>query len=146
MYTCMDMPNTYANKELPHLTAAGRGMIHYVRDPTLISMCCCSLSQTILLNGLRISDIVFLFRVCAGPGCACNPESALKIQFLRLVHNFCDRDADNTKNKHLMLSPTERQRSHRCCTTASNGQSHSHGIQISRPIFSFSRNEKILTF
>lgn len=27
-----------------------------------------------------------------GPDCACNPDSALKVQLLRLVHNFCDRD------------------------------------------------------
>jgi Trpc4-associated protein len=27
-----------------------------------------------------------------GPECACNPDSALKVQLLRLVHNFCDRD------------------------------------------------------
>jgi Trpc4-associated protein len=27
-----------------------------------------------------------------GPECACNPASALKVQLLRLVHNFCDRD------------------------------------------------------
>ncbi|CAN0372527.1 unnamed protein product [Discosporangium mesarthrocarpum] len=26
-----------------------------------------------------------------GPGCECNPESALRVQYLRLVHNFCDR-------------------------------------------------------
>lgn len=44
-----------------------------------------------------------------GPGCECNPESALRVQFLRLVHNFCDRDCENNPTKHLMLSPEERQ-------------------------------------
>eukprot|EP00898_Chlorokybus_atmophyticus_P003986 jgi/Chlat1/4589/Chrsp290S04333 len=43
-----------------------------------------------------------------GPGCACNPESALKIQYLRLIHNFCDRDSSNTNNKQLLLSEDER--------------------------------------
>lgn len=42
-----------------------------------------------------------------GPGCTCNPESALKIQFLRLVHNFIDRDSDNSRCKQLLLSPAE---------------------------------------
>ena len=26
-----------------------------------------------------------------GPGCECNPESAVRVQFLRLIHNFYDR-------------------------------------------------------
>jgi hypothetical protein len=39
-----------------------------------------------------------------GPGCDCNPESALKVQFLRLVHNFCDRDCDSRAHKWQMLS------------------------------------------
>ena len=26
-----------------------------------------------------------------GPGCECNPESALRVQFLRVVHALCDR-------------------------------------------------------
>eukprot|EP00245_Coleochaete_scutata_P010481 TRINITY_DN3673_c0_g3_i1.p1 TRINITY_DN3673_c0_g3~~TRINITY_DN3673_c0_g3_i1.p1 ORF type:complete len:571 (+),score=78.65 TRINITY_DN3673_c0_g3_i1:210-1715(+) len=38
-----------------------------------------------------------------GPGCACNPQSALKIQYLRLLHNFCDRDGSNRKNKDLLI-------------------------------------------
>lgn len=41
-------------------------------------------------------------------GCDCNPDSALKIQFLRLLHNFCDRDGDNRSIKRLLLSTTER--------------------------------------
>ncbi|CAI5962694.1 unnamed protein product [Closterium sp. NIES-65] len=40
-----------------------------------------------------------------GPGCSCNPESALKIQYLRLIHNFCDRDGPNLHNKLLLASP-----------------------------------------
>ncbi|XP_024378941.1 uncharacterized protein [Physcomitrium patens] len=41
-----------------------------------------------------------------GYGCACNPKSALKIQFLRLIHNFCDRDSCNRANKQLLLQPS----------------------------------------
>lgn len=33
----------------------------------------------------------------------CTPQTALKIQFLRLVHSFCDRH----ENKHLLLTPQE---------------------------------------
>ncbi|CAK9257708.1 unnamed protein product [Sphagnum jensenii] len=40
-----------------------------------------------------------------GVGCACNPKSALKIQYLRLIHNFCDRDSCNRVNKQLLLLP-----------------------------------------
>ncbi|KAH9549448.1 hypothetical protein CY35_10G020700 [Sphagnum magellanicum] len=40
-----------------------------------------------------------------GIGCACNPKSALKIQYLRLIHNFCDRDSCNQANKDLLLLP-----------------------------------------
>jgi Trpc4-associated protein len=40
-----------------------------------------------------------------GLGCHCNPKSALKIQYLRLIHNFCDRDSCNRANKQLLLSP-----------------------------------------
>ena len=43
-----------------------------------------------------------------GPGCQCNPESTPKVQYLRLVHNFCDRDGDNLANKRRMLSDAER--------------------------------------
>eukprot|EP00960_Hanusia_phi_P052164 761291-Hanusia_phi.AAC.4 len=42
-----------------------------------------------------------------GPGCECNPESALRIQFLRLIHNLCDRENDFTRVKDTMLSPSE---------------------------------------
>eukprot|EP00638_Chattonella_subsalsa_P000233 CAMPEP_0117744562 /NCGR_PEP_ID=MMETSP0947-20121206/6833_1 /TAXON_ID=44440 /ORGANISM="Chattonella subsalsa, Strain CCMP2191" /LENGTH=1052 /DNA_ID=CAMNT_0005561535 /DNA_START=129 /DNA_END=3285 /DNA_ORIENTATION=+ len=44
-----------------------------------------------------------------GPGCECNPESALRVQYLRLIHNFCDRDCDNNPHKNLMLSADEQQ-------------------------------------
>eukprot|EP00850_Spirogloea_muscicola_P011111 SM000068S20543 [mRNA] locus=s68:73193:78835:- [translate_table: standard] len=37
-----------------------------------------------------------------GIGCNCNSQSALKIQYLRLVHNLCDRDGYNRANKLLM--------------------------------------------
>jgi len=37
------------------------------------------------------------------PGCECSPEVALKIQFLRLVHSFCD----HSDFKHLLMSRCE---------------------------------------
>jgi hypothetical protein len=43
-----------------------------------------------------------------GPGCECNPESALRVQYLRLLHNFCDRDCDNYRGRRLLLSTEER--------------------------------------
>ena len=43
-----------------------------------------------------------------GPGCECNPESALRVQYLRLLHNFCDRDCDNYEGKREVLSVDER--------------------------------------
>ena len=43
-----------------------------------------------------------------GPGCECTPESALSIQYLRLLHNFCDRDSDNYSSRRLLLSEEER--------------------------------------
>ena len=42
-----------------------------------------------------------------GPGCECNPESAIRTQYLRLVHNFYDRDFLQNANKLLVLSPIE---------------------------------------
>jgi Trpc4-associated protein len=42
-----------------------------------------------------------------GPGCECNPESALRVQYLRLVHNFYDRDFLGNPNKKLVLTPAE---------------------------------------
>ncbi|XP_073393014.1 uncharacterized protein [Physcomitrium patens] len=39
-------------------------------------------------------------------GCACNTKSALNIQYLRLIHNFCDRDSCNRTNKQLLLAPS----------------------------------------
>ena len=44
-----------------------------------------------------------------GPGCECTPESALCVQYLRLLHNFCDRDCDNYFGRRLLLSEGERQ-------------------------------------
>ena len=43
-----------------------------------------------------------------GPGCECTPESALCVQYLRLLHNFCDRDCDNYAGRRLLLSEGER--------------------------------------
>merc|ERR1712232_176677 len=43
-----------------------------------------------------------------GPGCECTPESALCVQYLRLLHNFCDRDCDNYSGRHNLLSEYER--------------------------------------
>lgn len=42
-----------------------------------------------------------------GPSCECNPESALRVQFLRLVHNFYDRDFMNNPLKVDMLSASD---------------------------------------
>ncbi len=45
-----------------------------------------------------------------GPDCECNPESALRVQYLRLVHNFFDGDCTPAPNhKYLMLSKEERE-------------------------------------
>ncbi|KAG7363961.1 DUF3689 domain containing protein [Nitzschia inconspicua] len=43
-----------------------------------------------------------------GPGCECTPESALCVQYLRLLHNFCDRDCENYVGRRLLLSQEER--------------------------------------
>ena len=43
-----------------------------------------------------------------GPGCECTPESALVVQYLRLLHNYCDRDCDNYDGRRLLLSDDER--------------------------------------
>ena len=42
-----------------------------------------------------------------GPGCGCSLDASLKIQFLRLIHNFCDRDYSDNSSKLLLLSPYE---------------------------------------
>lgn len=39
-----------------------------------------------------------------GANCQCNPIATIKIQFLRLVHNFCDREGSERTNKRLLLS------------------------------------------
>ena len=44
-----------------------------------------------------------------GPGCECNPESAIRVQFLRLIHNFFDRDFLGNSNKLLILSSKEKE-------------------------------------
>ena len=44
-----------------------------------------------------------------GPGCECTPENALCIQYLRLFHNFCDRDCENYDGRQLLLSDDERE-------------------------------------
>lgn len=49
-----------------------------------------------------------------GPGCDCNPESALRVQYLRLVHNSYDRDFLGDSNKMALLSPAEREVLDRC--------------------------------
>ena len=41
------------------------------------------------------------------PGCECNPENSRKIQFLRLIISFCDRDCNNWPNKCRLLSTDE---------------------------------------
>ncbi|KAI9914207.1 hypothetical protein PsorP6_006236 [Peronosclerospora sorghi] len=42
-----------------------------------------------------------------GPGCDCSLDASLKIQFLRLIHNFCDRDFSDNTTKLLLLSEYE---------------------------------------
>jgi hypothetical protein len=42
-----------------------------------------------------------------GPNCDCNPLSALRVQYLRLIHNFFDRDFHNNSNKTHMMAPEE---------------------------------------
>ncbi|GLE03130.1 hypothetical protein PINS_up012009 [Pythium insidiosum] len=42
-----------------------------------------------------------------GPGCGCSLDASLKIQFLRLIHNFCDRDYSDNSSKLLLLSEYE---------------------------------------
>ena len=42
-----------------------------------------------------------------GEGCNCDPEGSLRTQLLRVVHNFLDRDGDNTRNKRLLLTRSE---------------------------------------
>ncbi|DAZ98961.1 TPA: hypothetical protein N0F65_000493 [Lagenidium giganteum] len=42
-----------------------------------------------------------------GPGCGCSLDASLKIQFLRLIHNFCDRDYKDNTSKLLLLSEHE---------------------------------------
>ncbi|RLN57326.1 hypothetical protein BBJ28_00005083, partial [Nothophytophthora sp. Chile5] len=44
-----------------------------------------------------------------GPGCDCSLDASLKIQFLRLIHNFCDRDYSDNTSKLLLLSEYELQ-------------------------------------
>ncbi|GJQ08475.1 hypothetical protein GpartN1_g266.t1 [Galdieria partita] len=43
-----------------------------------------------------------------GPNCECNPKNAEKIQFLRLLQNFLQREDDNRKLKRQLLSTRER--------------------------------------
>ncbi|OQS00586.1 hypothetical protein THRCLA_05916, partial [Thraustotheca clavata] len=44
-----------------------------------------------------------------GPGCECSMDASLKIQFLRLIHNFCDRDVQEHENKMKLLTAEEQQ-------------------------------------
>lgn len=39
-----------------------------------------------------------------GEGCACDSDSALKLQYLRLIYTFCNRDSNNVHNKLKMFS------------------------------------------
>eukprot|EP00002_Diphylleia_rotans_P029979 TRINITY_DN612_c0_g1_i8.p1 TRINITY_DN612_c0_g1~~TRINITY_DN612_c0_g1_i8.p1 ORF type:complete len:625 (-),score=97.09 TRINITY_DN612_c0_g1_i8:776-2650(-) len=45
-----------------------------------------------------------------GPGCDCNPESALNTQFLRVVHSLCDRDLTHGLTRRLMFTREELRR------------------------------------
>ena len=39
-----------------------------------------------------------------GNGCNCDCDSALKIQYLRLIYSFCCRDLENLENKFKLFS------------------------------------------
>lgn len=39
-----------------------------------------------------------------GGGCNCDCDSALKIQYLRLIYSFCCRDSENLENKLKLFS------------------------------------------
>lgn len=41
------------------------------------------------------------------PNCECGPETAMRVQFLRVLLNLCDRDSPNLLNKLLLLTPAE---------------------------------------
>jgi len=43
-----------------------------------------------------------------GPECECSPENVLRVQFLRLLANFCDRDTSKTKIRQQLLSQRSR--------------------------------------
>ena len=43
-----------------------------------------------------------------GPGCECNPESSLRIQFLQLLMNLCEVDSESAMLKALLLTDEER--------------------------------------
>lgn len=43
-----------------------------------------------------------------GPNCECDVESPLRVQYLRLIHNFYDRDFLGNENKLVMLSAAEK--------------------------------------
>jgi hypothetical protein len=43
-----------------------------------------------------------------GAGCECNPDNAVRVQVLRLIHNYYDRDFLGNANKFTLLSPEER--------------------------------------
>lgn len=60
-----------------------------------------------------------------GPGCECNPEKALRIQYLRLLHNFCDRECDSHMGRQQLLSDSERAFIHGGCDLNSGVQLHS---------------------
>ena len=42
--------------------------------------------------------------------CECEMDGAFKVQLLRVVLSFADRDGDNMKNKRLLLSSADRKR------------------------------------
>jgi hypothetical protein len=43
-----------------------------------------------------------------GPGCECNPENAVRIQLLRLIHNYYDRDFIHNEIKAVVLTEDEK--------------------------------------
>ena len=62
-----------------------------------------------------------------GPQCECNPENAVRVQFLRLIHNFYDRDFLGNCNKFHILSKSEQEQFIRAENGNGNGNKRSSG-------------------
>jgi hypothetical protein len=103
------------------MAKVGLGILH--ANYRLLPLTSLSLSPISQLHDLGIIDVLTdmfdrlawgtnadpsEFSALHGPGCECNPESALRVQYLRVLHNYCDRDCDNYCECREMLSEDER--------------------------------------